>query len=66
MPIEWVAMIDVARECGINYRTFKDNYMEDYPPERVSGNRKWWKRSTVDHIKSHEFDVDVEIENDYG
>lgn len=64
MPIEWVAMTDVAKELNMNYRTFKDNYMGDYPPERVSGNRRWWKRSTVEHIKSHEFNI--ETENEHG
>lgn len=54
--IKWLNLREVANECGFKYpRTFRDNYMEQYPPDRQKGNRKWWKQTTVDYIKETEF-----------
>lgn len=51
---EWVPMVKVAEELSMDYRTFRDNYLGVYPPDRQSGKRKWWLRATVDRIKKIE------------
>lgn len=54
--IEWLTLKQVANECGFkDPRTFRDNYMGKYPPDRQLGKRKWWKRTTVDFIIKTEF-----------
>ena len=51
VTIEWVPMVDVANELSMDYRTFKNNYLTIYPPDRVSGKKKWWRRDTTNRIK---------------
>lgn len=58
MPLEWVTMTDLAKECGIHPRTFRNNYLKKWPAEREVGDRRWWKRSTVDKIKADEFHIE--------
>ena len=54
--IEWLTLKQVANECGFkDSRTFRDNYMEKYPPDRTNKQFKWWKRTTVDFIIKTEF-----------
>lgn len=49
-------MRETANELGFkDPRTFRDNYMDQYPPDRVNKHLKWWKQSTVDYIKENEF-----------
>ena len=33
-------------------RTFRDNYMDQYPPDKTNKQLKWGKQTTVDRIKS--------------
>lgn len=58
MPLEWVTMTDLAKECGMYPRTFRNRYLEKWPPDREVGDRRWWKRSTVDKIKAIEFNIE--------
>lgn len=61
--IEWLTLKDVTEELGFkDTRTFKDNYLEKYPPDREQGRRKWWKRSTVERIKEAEFAEETDEE----
>ena len=54
--IKWLNLREVTYECGFkDIRTFKAHYMDRYPPDRQIGNRKWWKRTTVDFIIKTEF-----------
>lgn len=62
MPLEWVTMTDLARECGIHPRTFRNNYLGSWPPDREVGDRRWWKRSTANKIKAVEFNIKIEAE----
>ncbi|HFF4527975.1 hypothetical protein [Acinetobacter baumannii] len=48
----WHPMVKVARELGICVNTFKKHYLNKYPPERVFGNRKEWKDSTLEVMKN--------------
>ena len=64
--IRWLSMRETANELGFkDPRTFRDNYMEQYPPDRTNKQLKWWKQSTVDRIKEIEFS-DIEITDDEG
>ena len=54
--IKWLSMTETAKELGFkDPRTFRDNYMSDYPPDRTNKQLKWWKQTTVDYIKETEF-----------
>ena len=54
--IKWLNLREVANELGFkDPRTFRDNYMDQYPPDRVNKHLKWWKQTTVDYIKETEF-----------
>ena len=54
--IEWLTLKQVSNECGFkDSRTFLNNYMEKYPPDRTNKQLKWWKRTTVDFIIKTEF-----------
>lgn len=54
--IKWMNLREVANECGFkDPRTFRNNYMEKYPPDRTNKQFKWWKRTTVDFIIKTEF-----------
>lgn len=62
--IEWLTLKQVANECGFkDPRTFNAHYMEKYPPDRQIGDRKWWKRTTVDFIIKTEFPDNYREEN---
>lgn len=64
--IKWLNLREVANECGFkDPRTFRNNYMSDYPPDRTNKQLKWWKQTTVDRIKEIEF-ADSEIINGEG
>lgn len=64
--IKWMNLREVANECGFkDPRTFRDNYMAQYPPDRTNKQLKWWKQTTVDRIKEVEF-ADAEITDDEG
>lgn len=65
MPIEWVSLTKLSKECGIDKRTFIANYMGSNPPQRHVGDRKSWTRSDVDRIKSDVFGIDVEAKRQY-
>lgn len=50
--IKWYNLREVAEALGFkDARTFRDNYMADYPPDRENGRRKWWTDATVQQIK---------------
>ena len=54
--IKWLSMTETAKELGFkDPRTFRDNYISDYPPDRTNKQLKWWKQTTVDYIKETEF-----------
>ena len=54
--IKWLSMTETAKELGFkDPRTFRDNYMSYYPPDRTNKQLKWWKQMTVDYIKETEF-----------
>lgn len=54
--IKWLNLREVANECGFkDPRTFRDNYMDQYPPDRTNKQLKWWKQTTVNRIKEIEF-----------
>jgi|26BtaG_2_1085354.scaffolds.fasta_scaffold05848_2 hypothetical protein len=54
--IKWLNLREVANECGFkDPRTFRENYMGKYPPDRTNAQLKWWKQTTVDRIKEIEF-----------
>ena len=43
--IRWLSMTETAKELGFkDPRTFRDNYMEQYPPDRTNKQLKWWKQ----------------------
>lgn len=64
--IEWLTLREVAQECGFkDPRTFRDNYMDQYPPDRTNKQLKWWKKTTVDRIKAIEFS-DAKTTNEKG
>lgn len=64
--IKWLNLREVANELGFkDPRTFRDNYMSDYPPDRTNAQLKWWKQTTVDRIKEVEF-ADAEVTDDEG
>jgi len=48
----WHPMVKVAEELGICVNTFKKYYLKKYPPERVFGNRKEWKDTTLEMMKN--------------
>lgn len=60
MPIEWVNLTQLSRECGIDKRTFIANYLDDNPPQRHVGDRKSWTRTDANRIKKDLFGVEVE------
>lgn len=60
MPTEWVTLTRLAYECGIDKRTFKENYMDNNPPQRQVGNRKSWTRTEADRIKFDLFGIKSE------
>lgn len=63
--IRWYSLRDVTRELGyLDTRTFKTNHMNDYPPDRENGKRKWWAEQTVNKIKREVFGVDPETEDE--
>lgn len=64
--IKWLSLKEVANELGFkDPRTFRDNYMAQYPPDRTNAQLKWWKQTTVDRIKKVEF-TDAEVTDEKG
>lgn len=64
--IKWMNLREVTNECGFaDTRTFLKHYIETYPPDRQTGDRKWWKKTTVDRIKEIEFS-DEEVTDEEG
>jgi len=50
--MSWHPMVKVAKELGICVNTFKKHYIKKYPPERVFGNRKEWKDTTLEAMRN--------------
>lgn len=40
--IKWLNLREVTNECGFaDTRTFLKHYIDTYPPDRQTGDRKW-------------------------
>lgn len=48
----WYTLKDFAKELGMCQNTFKAHYIEQYPPQRVAGLRKYWSQKNVERAKS--------------
>lgn len=48
--IRWHSQTELARLLGMSVNTFKAHYIEKYPPDRVSGRRKYWSHQYVMQI----------------
>lgn len=52
--IKWLSMTETARELGFkDPRTFRDNYMDQYPPDRTNKQLKWWRWRELNPITSN-------------
>lgn len=49
--IKWYSQKDLAKAIGVSVNTFKEQYREQFPPNRTVGQRVYWSSGYVENIK---------------